>query len=86
MSDTLECVDQLARDVAQRALMMITAHEQRCEQRELSAVGWRDDVNKKLDRIGENIRALYDRNWSVAVGAIVILLGVCGYLIAKHGI
>lgn len=86
MPDTVEFVDHLARDVAQRALMMITAHEQICEQRELDAVGWRDDVNKKLDRIGENIRALYDRNWGAAVGAIILLLGVCGYLIAKHGI
>jgi len=81
-----DCVDQVARDVAQRALMLITSHEQACERRERVAEHWRFDINKKLDHIGDNIKALYDRNWLGACSLIVVLLGVCGYLIAKHGI
>ncbi len=93
-------IDQLARDEAKdaheearfalsearEAKAMISAHEQVCIQRAINAEGWRTGVDRKLDGLGSNVRALYNRNWAAAVGFILLLLGVIGYLINKHGI
>lgn len=79
-------VDQVARDNAARALAMILAHERICEEREKASVSWRSHVAEKLDGINANIKALYNRNWVVACSAIVLLLGVCGYLIDNKGL
>lgn len=78
-------VDQDARDLAVRAIAMISAHEQVCIQRAINSEGWRQGVNKKLDDVNESIKSIYNRNWVAACSAIVLLLGVIGYLLDKHG-
>lgn len=79
-------VDQIARNDARKALAMAQALKTRFEDREKAALEWRSNVSEKLDGVNDNIKALYNRNWTAAVGFIIVLLGVVGYLLDKHGL
>lgn len=83
MTDT---IDHVARAKAEKTILMITAHERLCEERQIADSAWRGFIALKLEAVNDNIKALYDRNWVFACGAIVLLLGVIGYLLDKHGI
>jgi DNA anti-recombination protein RmuC len=92
-----EAVDQEARDLANRAIAMIAAHERVCEERSKSATTWRESTTSKLSEIenaiGERLTAMskaistvYNRMWIAMCGLVVTLVTVIGYLIAHKGL
>jgi hypothetical protein len=90
-------VDQVARDMANKAIAMIEAHEDVCEIRNEEAKTWRKSITDRIDtyflningqlgNVSDSIRNLYGRMWIAAFGVIGMLLTVCGYLIHNHGL
>ena len=70
-------VDQEARDLANRAISLIEAHERVCVANAKSSQDWRASTNNTLRRI-EGVL------WTSAVGIIGSLFGVVILLLFKH--
>lgn len=79
-------VDQTARDMAEKALMLLAGHERLCDERERNTVRWRGTISDKLDDLSISVIGLYNRVWIAAGGVIIVLIGCVGYLIAHHGL
>lgn len=90
-------VDQVARDLAARAIAMIETHERVCSERAKEAVTWRNaitgtiesnfnEVVGKLDLVTGAVRGIHGRMWRGGNAFVGVLLAVCGYLIAHHGL
>lgn len=93
----MDGVDQLARDAATRAIAMIEAHERVCTERARESQTWRESTSRQLDSmfsdlkedleaVSKSVGGVYSRIWVAATSIIVLLLGVCGYLIHNHGL
>lgn len=76
---------------------MIETHERVCAERAREAVTWRsaitgtiesnfNEVVGKLDQVSTAVGGLYGRMWAAVVAFVGVLLAVCGYLIAHHGL
>lgn len=79
MSADQQAIDTRAIELAMKALTTIELHEKTCEQR------W-GHVAEKLGELNTNVGGLYSRMWGIAASVIVILLGIVGFLLARHGI
>jgi len=79
-------IDQIARDIAQKAVSMIEAHERVCAERAHNMDATLTEVDTKLTEISSAVAGLYTKWWTASVAGIAILLTVIGYLINKHGI
>ena len=90
-------VDQIARDIAAKAIAMIEAHERVCEERAKESDTWRlmivgklDDyfrvVNDRLLTMNEQLSKIYSHMWVVAGSIMSILIGAVAYLIHNHGL
>lgn len=82
----MSVVDQVARDSALVAIMRIDAHERVCVERANEAKTWRSSVSQILTDLGDAVEGLYSRIWIAACSIIVVLLGMCGYLINHRGL
>lgn len=72
--------DQLARDVANKAIAKIEAHELVCTERQ-------GHIMDSLRDVKRGVEGLYRRFWAAALGIIALLLSACGalvYLILTH--
>lgn len=70
---------QSANSTAASALAKIEGHERLCNER------WAQ-VAATLGEVKAGVNGLYSRLWSVVGALIVLLLGVIGSLLARHGI
>lgn len=66
--------DQVARDIANKAIAKIEAHEMVCAERQ-------GHIILSLQDVKRGVEGLYRRFWAAAIGIIICLLGVCGFLI-----
>jgi hypothetical protein len=93
----MDVVDQVARDIAMRAIAMIESHEKTCEARANESITWRKLFSEKIDgcfvgihselqSISETIKSLYGRMWLAMVGFIGVLVTIIGFLIEHHGL
>lgn len=72
--------DQMARDDATRALMLIEGHERVCAERH-------SHVLEGLHDVRGGVEGLYRRFWFAALSCISLLLTICGslfFLVAKQ--
>lgn len=66
--------DQLARDVANKAIAKIEAHEMVCAERQ-------GHIILGLQELKRGVEGLYRRFWAIAVGVVSLLIGACGTLL-----
>lgn len=89
--------DQVARDIATKAIAMIEAHERVCDERSKESDTWRhmiagklDDyfntVNVRLLTLTDQVAKLYGNMWVVAGAIISVLIGAVAFLISNHGL
>lgn len=66
--------DQVARDVANKAIAKIEAHELVCAERQ-------GHIIQSLQEVKRGVEGLYRRFWAAALGIIVLLLTIVGKLV-----
>lgn len=92
MSDTSDLRDQLARDVAQKALEEIHGHDRLCTERQKGLEGRLEAIKEsittlqtyieKVDaKMSKNVANIYQRFWAIAISVIAALMGALGTMI-----
>lgn len=66
-------VDQVARDLSNRAIALIDTHERVCTERQIHIIDNLHDLKR-------GVEGLYRRFWVAAIGIIMLLLTICGTL------
>lgn len=69
-------VDQEARDMAARALQLLSSHETLCTER------W-NQSRKALDDVKKTLSALWKQQWIAAGGVVSVLLAIVYILLAR---
>lgn len=77
--DAQRQIDTRAIELAQTALNKIDSHEKVCQER------W-TAIAKSLGKVESGIADIFTRLWVIAGAVIFVLLGIVGFLLAKHGI
>ncbi len=72
-------LDTRAIELAQKAVTLIEIHERECARERALIAG-------SLGEIKASLNGMWSRLWAVAAGLIIVLLGVVGFLIERHGI
>lgn len=66
--------DQMARDDANRALLLIEGHERVCTERQ-------GHIIQNLDALRRGVEGLYRRFWAAAICCISLLVTACASLL-----
>lgn len=81
--ERFEYVDQEARDLANRAIGLIEAHERVCVANAAAARDWRERTGGALERIERGLTGVQTRIWLAAGGLMSAMLGVIFLLAQK---
>jgi len=79
MAVNIDAEDKVAREGVHRVESKVDTHTAVCERLAIEAANWRKETTDKLDSITSQIRG-------ATLSIIVLLLGVIGYLLSKHGL
>lgn len=79
MNEPQAAINTRALEMATQALTRIESHEQVCAER------WKN-VHSVLLGLKGSVDGLYSRWWIVSGSLIIVLIGIVGFLLARHGI